>query len=161
MELGTKLVANMAELEVGWIRWVDKKPAEQKMHLLTEGVRYTRDQLGYDDETEWEVDKDNKPQDPWQETNTLPMASLDGEEAYMFNASSYGGRGAIAKLCKQYGSEYRQHPGEFPVIELDRDSYKHDDYGKIWFPVFTIVDWVAEPEESGGPDEEMSDDIPL
>lgn len=141
--LGTKLAANMAELSIGWIRWEDKKPVERRMGLLAQAYKpQRRDELGYDDQTEWEEDSSGKPQDPWSFTNELPVADPQTGEQMTISMSSKGGIGAIGNLCKAYGKEYRQRDGMVPIIELGRDSYKHKEYGKTYVPLLPIVDWV-------------------
>jgi hypothetical protein len=143
--LGRRLVANMADLSIGWIRWADGKPVDRKMGLLAQGHKTeARDALGYTDQTLWEIDTaSGKPKDPWNFTNELPMADPTTGEQMTFSASSKGGIGAVGNLCKAYGKEYRQRDGFVPVIELGRDSYKHAEYGKTYVPVLTIADWVA------------------
>lgn len=141
--LETKLAANMAELSIGWIRWNDGKPAERRMGLLAHGYRPEgRDQLGYHDESEWEVDKEGKSIDPWTLTNELPLADPETGEQMTFSASSKGGIGAIGNLCKAYGREYRQRDGMVPIIALGRDSYMHPVYKKTYVPTLAIVNWV-------------------
>jgi hypothetical protein len=58
-----------------------------------------------------------------------------------FSTSSFGGRGALAKLCKEFDRNYRQHEGAWPVVQLGCDAYDHDVYGEIQKPVFKIVAW--------------------
>lgn len=147
--LGTRYVANMAELSIGWIRWADGKPQERRMGLLAQGYKpESRDALGHTDQTQWETDGDGKPQDPWTFTNELPMAELETGEQVTFAASSKGGIGGVGNLCKAYGREYRQRGDLVPVIELQRDSYMHPVYKKLYVPVLPIVDWI---ENSGVP----------
>jgi hypothetical protein len=36
-----------------------------------------------------------------------------------------------------------QHDGKVaPVVQLEKDSYQHGQYGRVWTPVLTIVDWM-------------------
>jgi len=137
------LVANMEELSIGWIRWADGKPAERRMGLLVQGFKpEPRDALGYTEESEWELDDENRPKDPWKFTNELPMAYPDDGEQLTFSASSKGGIGAIGNLCKAYGRERAQRAGKVPVIALGRSSYMHPVYKKTYVPVLNIVDWI-------------------
>lgn len=161
VQLGKLLVANMGDLSIGWIRWVDGKPAERRMGLLGSGYKpEPRDSLGFTDQTAWERDKDGKPQDPWNFTNELPMADPETGEQMTLSVSSKGGIGAMGNLCKAYGREYRTRDGLVPVIELGRDSYKHPEYGKTYVPVLTIVDWIANdgvPQPAAKPDDDEPD----
>ncbi len=141
--LGRRLVANMSELSIGWIRWKDGKPAERRMGFLSQGFRpEARDALGHTDEALWDTDNDGKPQDPWTATNELPLADPETGEQMTFAASSKGGIGGIGNLCKAYGKEYRLQGDKVPVIELRRDSYMHPVYKKLYVPVLPIVAWV-------------------
>lgn len=143
VDLGRHLVANMDELSIGWIRWGGGKPVERRMGLLGQGFKpEVRDALGYTDQTEWETDKDGKPQDPWNFTNELPMADPETGEQMTLSVSSKGGIGAMGSLCKSYGKEYRQRDGQVPIIELGRDHYMHPEYKKTYVPVLSIVGWM-------------------
>ena len=36
-----------------------------------------------------------------------------------------------------------QHDGKVsPIVHLEKDSYPHSQYGKIWTPALRIVDWM-------------------
>jgi len=141
--LGRRLVANMSELSIGWIRWEDGKPAERRMGLLAQGHKpESRSALGYTEQGEWETGDDGNPKDPWNFTNELPLADPETGEQMTLTASSKGGIGAMGNLCKAYGREYRTKGDLVPVIELGRDSYKHPKYGKTYVPVLNIVDWI-------------------
>jgi hypothetical protein len=161
--VGTQMIANMDNLLIGWILWEDKKPEETIMGLLKEGHRpQKRETLGHDDESVWPTDKDGKAQDPWQETNYLPLKDPKDGELYTFSTSSTGGRGAISKLCKDYGTKRRMHPNQFPIVALNVDSYKHKDttLGRIKVPEFKIVGWVAASAFEGDvPAEEPKDKV--
>lgn len=142
--LGRRLAANMAELSIGWIRWVDGKPAERRMGLLAQGYKpEPRDQLGYLDQTLWETDEEDRPKDPWTFTNELPLADPEDGEQMTYAASSKGGIGCIGNLCKAFARAPQRAEGLIPVLELGRDSYMHPVYKKTYVPVLTIVDWVA------------------
>jgi hypothetical protein len=160
MELGTRLVANMEELYVGWIKWKDKKPTEQLMGRIFDGFKKAkREDLGDDDDTQWEVDKDGTPQDPWQETNylLLKVPGSDSQEAlYTFTASSHGGRGAITDLIASYVKQRKMRGlGEMPVVELGFSKYKHDTYGWLKNPTFKIVGWAPAGEFNAAMEEEQ------
>lgn len=164
LPVGTRLVANMPGLRVGWQRWSGGRVVEDRTQLLTDRIEpASRDTLGYDDESLWERPEPTKARpnpdarDPWQLSNILEMADSEGE-VYIFATSGKGAIGAIGRLCKEYGKQYRQRPGLAPIIELGRDSYIHKEYGKQYVPVFTIVDWADENtlEPIG-----EADDVPL
>lgn len=151
MALGTRLVANMAGLKAGWQKWQAKKPIQEIMELIASGtVLPKRHELGDHDQALWEVDDENRPQDPWAFTNNLGMKNAEDGEEYTFTTSSRGGIGGIGQLCKEYGRVYRMKPGFLAVIDLQRDSYMHPVYKKVWVPVLKLVDWVKEDDLLSG-----------
>ena len=147
---GHQLVANMAGLQIGWIRWWDGKPTDEVMVLVADGIAPPlRNSLGDDDPQMWEIDdQTSKPRDPWQNTNQLPLKDQDSGEEMVFATSSRGGISAIGKLAQVYGAEYRQRPGQFPIIEIGVDSYKHSNkaFGIIKVPILELVGWVHEAD---------------
>lgn len=148
--LGTRFIANMPGLRIGWKRWHDGKVIDDRMDLLVspEGQVFkpgARADLGDLDPALWEKDEKTKqPKDPWQFTNELTLVGPESGTEFVFATASKGGIGAVGRLCQDYGRLYRQKPGRLPVIELQADSYQHKTYGKTYFPVLTLVDWVAE-----------------
>ncbi|MGY3278157.1 hypothetical protein [Bradyrhizobium sp. S3.7.6] len=159
MQEGTELAANMNELLVGWIKWKDKKPAEQLLVPLIDSVAAMkrgdlamakREALGDTDESQWETDDDGKPQDPWQQTNYLlfKVPGLDDQDAlFTFTASSRGAINAVKALCTDFGKQKRMWArGEMPVVKLLVDKYKHDKYGWVKIPLFKIVGKVSPAE---------------
>lgn len=146
---GTKLVANMDELMVGWVKWEDGKPVEHLMGRVIDGFKpERRSALGDNDQDEWETDDNSRPRDPWQLTNYLLLKDPDGDQLYTFATSSRGGLNAIGELCKTFGRQMRQRPTQFPVIELNVDSYRHSNkaYGKIFVPKFDVAGWAEKAE---------------
>jgi hypothetical protein len=146
---GTEMVAILDELLVGWLKWENNKPADMRMGKVSDGfLPMRRAELGDDDKDNWETDDRGDRRDPWQLTNVLILKALEGEKLYTFATSSKGGMGAIGKLCGAYGKHMRSKPGEFPVVSLQVDSYKHPNksYGKIFTPLLEIVGWVDKGE---------------
>lgn len=138
--LGTRLIANMAEAKVGWVRWWDGRPTDEDRGL-------------------WETDDRGDPKDPWQFTNHLPMKGPETGEEFLFATSTRGGIGAIGAFAKAYGTVYRQKPGKLPVVELRASDYAHPNkaYGRVDVPFLELVDWVAEADLLGG---EAADQAP-
>jgi hypothetical protein len=78
--IGTKLVA--LATTAGWVRWEDSKPAEYRMRQP--GRRLPeREELGYDDQDDWEEGPSGDPKDPWQNTRWVYL--VDPQTAEMFN----------------------------------------------------------------------------
>jgi hypothetical protein len=145
LPLGTRLVALVDQTLVGWQKWEDNKPVDQKIGLLSEGFKPPqRDELGDDDQDMWETNSNGKPRDPWQFTNMLVMQDVEDKSTmYTFATTSRGGLDAIADLCRVYGRNVRSQPGRYPIVALKSDSYTHGnkEFGKIKVPIFEVVGW--------------------
>ena len=156
--LGSKFVADMRNVQVGWTRWENKKPVEHAMGRIADGFRpAARASLGFNNKDEWEVDaKDGKSQDPWQNTSILFLMDQNGD-IFTYSPSSAGGRNAVIALCGGFGKLMRQHPGELPVVEIGVDSYRHETYGKTFTPVLKIVGWHSEKDFDEAQEAEAAD----
>lgn len=144
IDAGTRYIPIMDELLIGWQKWEDGKPAEQHMGKLSEGFRPAkRSELGDDDEATWERDDKGNPKDPWQLTNMLILKAEDSDRIYTYSPSSRGGLSALGELCGQFGKMIRQKPDQYPIIELQTSSYKHEKYGKTFIPVLKVVGWTT------------------
>jgi hypothetical protein len=168
LEVGTRLVAQMPSLRVGWLKWIDNKPAEVLWGYVIEGhVPVRRGDLDAQDQTLWTIGTDGKKRDPWQFTNALTLVNPATDSVLTFSPSSRGGISAIGELCRKYGRRMRAHPNELPVVELGVSSYRHKikELGEIRVPMLRIVDWVDGEEVAatvnGAHDDMMSDEIPF
>lgn len=166
---GTRFIARMDELLVGWIRWEDNRPTDQVMGRLGSGYQpKRRNELGDNDKSQWEIDETSKePRDPWQFSNYLLLKQVDEKnellppDAYedenggifTFTTASTGGIGALGLLAQKFGRLMRQHPDEWPVAQISVGGYWHKikSRGYIKVPVFKLVGWV--PKERFSLDE--------
>jgi hypothetical protein len=142
---GTRLIANVGELMIGWNKWVGGVVEDMRMGRVVDGFQPpARSSLGDTDQSEWEMDDDGNPRDPWQRTNYLILKDEKSDQLYTFAANSKGGINAIGELCGHYGKRIRQHPDDLPVISLGAGKYQHKNkaYGWIKFPKLDVVDWV-------------------
>ncbi len=145
LKLGTKLVAAVEEVIVGYLKWEDSKVVDMRMGRVKDGfVMPARRDLGDVDQGVWDTDDQGKPRDPWQMTSYLILKAAEGQDLYTYAPSSAGGRNVVAALCGEYGKHSRQKPDEFPIVELAVDSYMHKvkSYGRIKVPVLQIIGWV-------------------
>ena len=151
LPLGTRLIANMDSLEIGWIKWVDNRPADRRMGRVADEFKPPRRNELDDNEREpRDADDDGKPKDPWQFTNNIVLADPDDGGLYTFTTGTKGGLGAIGELSKAYGQAMRQRPNEWPIITLGAGSYPHKDkhIGRVKYPVFEVVDWAPKDGEA-------------
>jgi hypothetical protein len=67
LNAGSKLIALMNTLTIGWQKWQDGRPVEARTGLVVDGHRPPqRAELGDDDPRTWEVDANGETRDPWQ-----------------------------------------------------------------------------------------------
>lgn len=147
--LGTRLVAHIPEMVIGWQRWGEGKPVDAVMGKVSEGFKIpARHTLGDDDSSAWEVDDKGKERDPWQRSVLLLLKEEGGDQIYTFASGSKGGIGATGRLSEAFGHAMRHKAGQLPIITLGRDSYPHSNkaYGDIRFPVFEIVGWAPQSD---------------
>ena len=168
LPLGTRLVANMPEAQIGWIKWLGGEVVQEAMVCLAEGFRPAyRDDLGDMDESLWEKNPQGNPIDPWSFTNTVPFKDPATGAEYVFTTSSKGGVRAIGKLCMAYGSERLKNARKLPVVEIGSSSYRHKVYGEVHFPTFSIVEGRSEDELINGTDsataadDDLNDEVPF
>lgn len=143
--LGTEFIAHISQWARGWVRFVDGKPAEQRIGLVSEGFEVAkREELGDLDEEKWEKDATGKPRSPWSQQSYLPLENVATGEVVVFVSGSHGGRKAIAQLGKAFA--INRHCGQ-PIIKLSASSYRHSDFGKIATPEFKIIGWTGRADK--------------
>ncbi|MBF0562276.1 MAG: hypothetical protein HQL37_09700, partial [Alphaproteobacteria bacterium] len=82
---GTRFIANMAGLLIGWKHWSGKKVTDERMGLLAEGYQPPpRNELGDHDQSVWELDDKRQPRDPWQQTNELTLRGPETGDEFVF-----------------------------------------------------------------------------
>jgi hypothetical protein len=85
---------------------------------------------------------------PWQEEWAVNMKCTNGADAgveVIFKATTDGALKAVVLMVDQVRDRINggQHDGKIvPIVLLEKDSYPHPQYGKVWVPVLTIVDWM-------------------
>jgi hypothetical protein len=145
VKLGTCVIAHMDKATAGWQKWLNRKVCDHTLKLLIDGFEMIpRDALGDLNRSEWERNSRGELQDPWVFSAYLICKIPDKPVIYTFNTSSKGGHGAIGKLARVY--QRRKNPDAFPIVELQRDSYIHRNFGKVYVPHFRVVGWVSKSE---------------
>jgi hypothetical protein len=77
------------------------------------------------------------------------LKCLDGADAGVavtFKTTTDGGNQAFVGLVDAIRNQINsgQHDGKVvPILLLEREWYPHEEWGKVWKPIFTIVDWMA------------------
>jgi hypothetical protein len=84
----------------------------------------------------------------WQEEWSVNMKCVSGADAgveVVFKATTNGGVKAIVTMVDQIRDRLNsgQHDGKIaPIVLLEKDSYPHSQYGKVWIPVLNTIDWM-------------------
>src|SRR3981081_3050961 len=66
-----------------------------------------RKDLGFDDESKWEIDSAGKRRDPWVYGFGLPMMNIETRAVVVFKIASLGGMSAIPGLDENYNTNVR------------------------------------------------------
>jgi hypothetical protein len=84
----------------------------------------------------------------WQEEWAVNLKCIDGTDAgteVVYKPTTVGGIQAVAGLIEAVRDRLNggQHDGKVsPIVLLEKGSYPHSQFGKIWTPTLTIVDWM-------------------
>ena len=142
LPLATRLVPNMPEVMIGWLKWSNGEVVDDALIRLAEGYKpAARENLGDTDASLWDTDDAGKALDPWTFTNTVPLKQPGPGDEFIFTTSSKGGISAVGKLCTTYGNGRLANEGKMPLVELGTSSYRHKRYGEVHVPVFRVVGW--------------------
>jgi hypothetical protein len=86
---------------------------------------------------------------PWQEEWAVNLKCISGADAgveVVFKATTDGGIKAIVLMVDQVRDRINsgQHDGKIaPIVLLEKDSYQHSQYGRVWFPVLNTIEWMS------------------
>jgi hypothetical protein len=82
---------------------------------------------------------------PFTEQRMFELRCMDGDDQgteVVYKISSVGGMRAVDELLSQLQVQLGENPNyPCPVVQLMTDSYQHTKWGKIYVPIFDIVDW--------------------
>ena len=91
----------------------------------------------------------------WETQVGMSLKCLTGEDKGMevrYSATSVGGKRSVQALAVAIAGQVDEDQTKpVPVITLKKEFYQHKAYGKIYTPLFDVVEWVglggeAEPE---------------
>lgn len=144
LEVGTQVALDPKTLKRGWICWKDGKVQEEIMFSLLEGQPPQKHLLP--DYGPYGVD------DGWSEQKTIEFTGIDGEPLkLLFQANNKSKMNALEALMKDFARQFKNHIGEFPVIELGANEFEtkpKDGSRKVrkHAPKFQIKGWITEDE---------------
>ena len=83
----------------------------------------------------------------WEAQVGMSLKCMSGEDAGMdarYSVTSVGGKRAVQTLAVAIASQVEKDPSKpVPVVHLKKEHYQHKSYGRIYTPVFEIVDWIS------------------
>ena len=83
----------------------------------------------------------------WEQQVGLMLKCLTGEDAGLecrYTTTSVGGKRAVQNLAVAIAAQVEKDPERpVPIVLLGKDHYQHKSYGRIYTPVFEIVEWVS------------------
>ena len=88
----------------------------------------------------------------WETQVGMSLKCLTGEDKGMearFTTTSVGGKRAVQALAVALAEQVEKDQTKpVPVIKLKKDHYAHKSYGKIYTPVFQVLEWVGMDAET-------------
>lgn len=125
----------------GYIAWGDGEVLAEKMVSVTEPL------------PEMEAAPPGAKKG-WEAQVGLSMKCISGEDKGMearYTVTSVGGKKAVQALAVAIAEQVEKDQSKpVPVVRLKKDHYTHKSYGRIYTPVFEIVEFVS---MNGEPDE--------
>jgi len=94
----------------------------------------------------------------WEPQDGMSLKCISGEDKDMearFSTTSVGGKRAVQVLALAIATQVEKDQSKpVPVVRLNKEHYTHKSYGRIYTPVFEVVEWVS----LDGPDAEVSEE---
>jgi hypothetical protein len=83
----------------------------------------------------------------WEQQVGLMLKCLNGEDEGLecrYTTTSVGGKRAVQELAVAIAAQVEKDPSKpVPIVTLGKDHYQHKSYGRIFTPVFKVVEWVS------------------
>ena len=134
VEPGSKWAVNPYSFVHGYIAWGDGQVLGEKMAAMTEPLP----------EVEAAPPGASKG---WEMQIGFSLKCLSGEDAGMearYTATSVGGKRSVQELALAVAEQADKDSTKIvAVVTLGKDHYQHKSYGRIYTPVFDVVEWVG------------------
>ena len=96
----------------------------------------------------------------WETQVGMSLKCLTGEDKGMearFTTTSVGGKRAVQALAVALAEQVEKDQTKpVAVIKLKKDHYAHKSYGKIYTPVFQVMEWVGMDAEESTPESALT-----
>ena len=134
VEDGTLWAVNPLSFVHGFIAWGEGEVLDEKMVPVTE----PRPEVGAPPpgaSKGWEVQVG---------MGLKALGGADKDLEVRYTVTSVGGKRAVQQLGVAIAAQVETDQSKpVPVVRLKKDHYQHKSYGKIYTPVFEIVEWVG------------------
>jgi hypothetical protein len=94
----------------------------------------------------------------WETQVGLSLKCISGDDAGLearYSTTSVGGKRAVQTLAAAIAAQVeRDQDKPVPVVLLKKEHYQHKSYGRIYTPVFEIVEWVSMEGEVSSNDDD-------
>jgi hypothetical protein len=134
IEEGSQWAVNPFSFVHGFIAWGDGEVLGEKMASVSDPL----------------PELDTAPpgaKKGWETQVGMSLKCLNGEDAGMearFTTTSVGGKRAVQALAVAIAGQVDTDQGKpVPVVELDTEHYQHKSYGRIYTPIFKVLEWVS------------------
>ena len=100
----------------------------------------------------------------WEMQVGMTLACTNGEDEGMqarYAATSVGGKKAVQALAIAIAEQVEKDQSKpVPLVRLKKEHYQHKSYGRIFTPVFEIVEWAGMGGADAPADEVAEDEAP-
>jgi hypothetical protein len=131
----------------GFIAWGEGEVLGEKMVSVTDPL------------PEMEVSPPNAKRG-WEPQVGMSLKCIDGSDKGMearYTVTSVGGKRAVQQLAVAIAEQVEKDQSKpVPVVRLKKDHYQHKAYGRIYTPVFELVEWVSIDGERDEPEAETA-----
>jgi len=146
VEDGSKWAVNPFSFVHGFIAWGDGEVLGEKMVSVTQPL------------PEMEAAPPNAKRG-WEVQIGCSLKCISGDDEGLevrFSTTSVGGKKAVQALAVEIaGAVEKDQTKPVPVVVLKKDHYVHKSYGRIYTPVFEVVEWVSMDGAAAEAEEEV------
>jgi hypothetical protein len=102
----------------------------------------------------------------WETQVGMSLKCITGEDAGMearYSVTSVGGKRAVQQLALAIAAQVDKDQSKpVPVVKLKKEHYNHKSYGRIYTPVFEVIEWVSMdgPSEAADASQAASEEAP-
>ena len=131
----------------GFIAWGEGEVLGEKMVSVTDPL------------PEMEIAPPNAKRG-WEPQVGMSLKCIEGTDKGMearYTVTSVGGKRAVQQLAVAIAEQVEKDQSKpVPVVRLKKDHYQHKAYGRIYTPVFELVEWVSIDGERDEPKAEAA-----